>query len=207
MEFCNIIRGLTVQYENNCTVAENGTIFLAPRQPQDKAAPIAKHIVFAPMTEKAMEYLIQSYIPTFPNELLKIYQVANGMNLFQQNRSFICKGKQYYLCNVQLSVYGVPFALPTINRPEPFNISVEDLSRLPGTPANFLKFGSYITLQEQSVIGEFDTFVDVECGKAYTIPREGTEAVIQETWESVDQCLCDLFWRISSMHQQQKMRL
>ena len=108
MEFCNIIRGLTVQYENNCTVAENGTIFLAPRQPQDKAAPIAKHIVFAPMTEKAMEYLIQSYIPTFPNELLKIYQVANGMNLFQQNQSFICKGKQYYLCNVQLSVYGVP---------------------------------------------------------------------------------------------------
>lgn len=108
MEFCNIIRWLTVQYENNCTVAENGTIFLAPRQPQDKAAPIAKHIVFAPMTEKAMEYLIQSYIPTFPNELLKIYQVANGMNLFQQNQSFICKGKQYYLCNVQLSVYGVP---------------------------------------------------------------------------------------------------
>ena len=154
-----------------------------------------------------MEYLIQSYIPTFPNELLKIYQVANGMNLFQQNQSFICKGKHYYLCNVQLSVYGVPFALPTINRPEPFNISVEDLSRLPGTPANFLKFGSYITLQEQSVIGEFDLFVDVECGKAYTIPREGTEAVIQETWESVDQCLCDLFWRISSMHQQQKMRL
>ena len=104
MEFCNIIRGLTVQYENNCTVAENGTIFLAPRQPQDKAAPIAKHIVFAPMTEKAMEYLIQSYIPTFPNELLKIYQVANGISFSRISHLSVRENNTIYAMSSYLSM-------------------------------------------------------------------------------------------------------
>lgn len=198
MEFCNIINELKAKYKNNCTTTKNGALLLAPKDPQDETSPSAKHIIYAPMTEKTMDYLVQSYVRTFPSELLKIYQVANGMDLFQKSRPFVCKKKLYYLCVVQLAIYGVPYWRPTLECPEPYNISLEDLSRLPGTPDNLLKFGSYSVMREQKVVGEFDLFTDVECGKTYAIPREGKKAVIQETWESVDQCLCDLVRRISS---------
>lgn len=194
MEFCNLVEQLKAHYTEDMTIAKNGAILLSPR----KSIPIAKHIIFAPMDKPTMEYLLESYKLPFPKDLLEIYKTANGMKLFLKRVVYHSNISEetHFFCDAGLSIYGIPLSLRIPDRPEPFNISIEDLNRLPGTPNNYLKFGSFV-LRQGELKKEYDLFVDVECGKTCTVPRTGETAVIQETWESIDSCLCDLYHRLA----------
>ncbi len=127
-------------------------------------------------------------------ELLQLYRKANGLGLFCVLRKL--SGLDYFIPCRQLNIFGIPLTF-TRDRLEPYNISIEDLSRLPGTPKNWLKFGVYNELRDGALLNEYDLFVNVEDYSTYSSPREGKQMRIVKKWNSIDACLCDLFEQLS----------
>ena len=67
--------------------------------------PLATHIVFNPMPQETMQNLVNNYKRTFPKELLLLYRVMNGADLFWTVR-FVGKKKTRIPISC-FSIYGV----------------------------------------------------------------------------------------------------
>ena len=148
------------------------------------------------MSGELKKHLIESYKRTIPEQLLKLYDAANGCNLFW--RCMELAGGKFKIPVAQLSVYGVPAGPNMVNAIEPYNISVEDLDRPTVAPENWLKFGSYRDFSRDD-LSEYDLFADVDNGKVHSVVRKSEKCSIEHTWESIDDCLCELFDFIQSL--------
>ena len=156
---------------------------------------MANHYIYAPMSSATKKHLIESYKRTIPEQLLKIYAVANGCNLFWHCMEI--GRKKFKIPMAQLSVYGVPGGPNTADTIEPYNISVEDLDRPADTSDTWLKIGSYRDFYSTKPV-EYELFADVESGEVYSVIRSVPKCNIQQTWSSIDDCLCELFDTIRS---------
>ena len=154
--------------------------------------PLAKHVIFSPMPDGLIKHMIENYKRTFPEQLLVLYTVMNGANLFCTVRLMEQKKtkRTFRIPHISFSIYGIPLTYDRMHI-EPFNISIEDLNRPAGTPDSWLKFGCFCRPEELSK--RMDLFVDVECGQVYAIDHDANECCISETWNSVDNCLCHVF--------------
>lgn len=155
--------------------------------------PLAKHIVFMPMTAAVMQKLTISYKRVFPPELLMLYRTMNGGDLFWTAR--VIGKRNIRIALPRLSIYGVPL---TSDRKhiEPYNICIEDLNRPNGTPDSWLKFGSYYRPENLSC--RRDLFIDTETKLIYAVLHGGNECIIMDTWDSLDSCLCYIFDLLST---------
>ena len=181
-----------LQSSNPVKVQANGTKLVGiPEQ----NPPLANHYIFAPMSSGLKQHLLASYKRTIPEQLLKIYDAANGCNLFWRCMEF--GGSKFWIPMAQLSVYGVPAGPNRVDSIEPCNISAEDLDRPGDTPDNWLKFGCYRDFG-QTPMEEYDLFADVDSGKVHSVLRKAEKCQAKQTWNTIDQCLCELFEWIQS---------
>lgn len=185
LNFLEILADLKSSYGEHLTYTDNGVCLLGSCQPPK----IADHFIFAPMTDELVQCLVQSYRYKVPNDLLTLYTAANGMELF---RTMCSIPGGFKLPTSKLSIFGVP---PLADRQhlEPYNISIEDLSRLPDTPRKWLKFGNRCTMDGEIVIQEYDLYVDTDSGMAYQSERSSARLQVVAEWQSVDECLCSVF--------------
>lgn len=191
MRFLTYREELKANYPGPVACTDNQVCLLGP----EKERPlVAEHTIFPPMPEDVMRHLCDSYKGDIPPQLLELYRAANGMGLFMVYHQL--EGINFRLPCRRLNIYGVPLT-NSRDRLEPFNISLEDLSRLPKTPANWLKFGSFQMVCEGTAPEEFELFADTGTGCAYLCPRAGKCISVNQQWESIDDCLCDLFERLN----------
>ena len=156
----------------------------------DRQPPLANHYIYAPMSPALKKHLMESYRRTIPEQLLKLYDAANGCNLFW--RCMELAGGKFKIPVAQLSVYGVPGGPDTVDTIEPYNISVEDLDRPGNAPDNWLKIGSYRDVGQIKMV-EYDLFADVDRACVYSLVRKSESSLPVQTWNSIDDCLCGLF--------------
>lgn len=185
MRFLTLLSQLINQYGDSYVYTENKVLLLNPQEPPQ----IADHFIYSPMPEPVMQHLIQSYRRPFPYNLLELYTFTNGLDLFRTLRSIT---EEISLPASRLSVYGVPIFIDRKHL-EPLNISLEDLSRLPDTPNNWLKFGCFRDIRHGKQINEYDLYVDTDKYNAYQVERLGMVPSVAGVWNSIDDCLCNLF--------------
>ena len=189
MQIIDKLKNLQYLYKHDTDVQKNGTklVGLNPQTP-----PLAKHYIFAPMDPSVRKHLIESYKLDLPEELLELYQFANGFDLFWK---CVLIGKRgFRIPRAQLCIYGVPGTMRDPQQIEPFNISVEDLNRPEMTPDTWLKFGSYQIIPDfGNPSDEYAIFVDTYSHEVHAVKRANNKCESEQVWPSIDACLCDLF--------------
>ena len=153
--------------------------------------PIARHIIYAPLSNEKMQELVDSYELHFPTDLLRLYSKINGANLFWTTIYNDCLKRRFPLCH--FSIYGYPET--TRQRIEPYNISIEDLAHPEGTPDHWLKFGSYIP--PIVPFSERYLYIDTQSAEIYALTGEETMHIMQ-SWNTLDLCLCDIYTQLNS---------
>ncbi len=153
----------------------------------------ARHIVFKPMSKGLIDHLIESYKGTIPESLLMLYRTMNGALLFRTMRYIEAANLYIPVCN--FSVYGIPLGEPK-GAIEPFNISIEDLNRPYGIPDHWLKFGSYY--MPDSFSCKCDLYIDTYTFTVHGIDHDSCECIDLYQWQSLDECLCDIFDLLSA---------
>ena len=182
MIFLEKLKAVLGAYDNHVCEVKDGAFLYGVHNP---APPLATHIVFAPMPKEVMQNLIASYRLIVPVELLTLYSVMNGANLFWKVRLMGDKKTRIpYNC---FSIYGVPLTWDR-KRIEPFNLSVEDLNRPNGTPNSWLKFGSYYVPENET--NKLDLYVDTETSAVFAVEHNNDECCVVSAWTSIDDCLC-----------------
>lgn len=189
MKFISLISQLKESYHDDIQYTDNQVCLLGPNSSE---TPIAVHFLYAPMSETLMQYLVQSYKRTIPTDLLAIYSYANGMELFRTMRQ-LSNGLR--IPASQISIYGIPL-LSDRKRLEPFNISIEDLSRPLGTPKTWLKFGCSREICQEAMVSESELYVDTDVGTVYQSICSQNSLQVNEQWPSIDDCLCELFEKL-----------
>lgn len=179
MVFTDKLLTLLQNSENNTRVMENGTRLLFPTSVHP---PLAKHYIYSPMLQQIKQSLIQSYRRAFPDELIELYNIANGFALFWERIPI--DGTELFLAHAKITVFGVPIQNDR-KQLEPLNIVLEDFDRKGHYPMSWLKFGTSF------VRGECDLFYDTEKNHVYMIEINGHSE--RGRWKSIDECLCDLF--------------
>ena len=183
MIFLERMKKLVEQFpDEQCQLQENVALYGLQNAPP----PLAKHLIFSPMSDALINHLFDSYRGTIPRELETLYRGMNGADLFWFAR--YNKVLKFPLAFSRLSIYGIP--LSSRQKIEPFNISVEDLNRPKGTPQEWIKFASYLKTEYETT--KLDLFVDSKTSKVFALERDAASFEIRESWDSIDQCLCSI---------------
>lgn len=185
MKFLDKVDVLTSKFPSNAYERRGNALLCELCNPQP---PLATHIIFAPMTEKIIAHLVDSYKRAIPEDLLTLYRSMNGSDLFWTTRYIKEVNLHIPLC--RFSIYGVPFGT-TRNSIEPFNISLEDLNRPNGTPDNWLKIGAYYKPEDLSY--RLDLYADTDTSYVYAVGHDNPSCCVVEKWDTIDQCLCAIF--------------
>ena len=188
--FVELIKKMFSEYGSDCRTQDSSVLYGIC----DPAPPLANHIVYSPMSECTLQHLVDSYKRTIPNELILLYRALNGADLFWTSTCIPKTNIHIPVC--RLSIFGVPMS-NSRDRVEPFNISIEDLNRPHGTPAGWLKFGSFY--KSDNLSNRYDLFVDTDSGCVYSVGHDIQECTISETWASIDNCLCNIFSALSEV--------
>lgn len=187
MRVFKLIDELKEQYKDDLIIRKNETMLLGPGK-----IPKARHMLFKGLTtELISEFLIIPYKNKFPSEYEEFLKYSNGASLFMIK---IRRGKLEF-AGCYLTILGLPRTQP-FSRPmdmeEPFDIRIEDLARHEEIPNTWLKCGRYKT---QSGFGnEADLFIDTVSGQVFSCRLK--EKDIIESWEDLDDCLCDIIQRV-----------
>lgn len=188
MRFLNIISDLINSTSNeDCKCLDNAFLIGLFQTPP----PIARHIVFAPLSSEKKQQLVESYALHFPADLLLLYGKINGANLFWTTIYNDYLKRSFPLCH--FSIYGYPET--TRKRIEPYNISIEDLAHPEGTPDHWLKFGSYIS--PVAPLSERYLYIDTQSSEIFALTGDKTIHIAQ-SWETLDSCLCDIYSQLES---------
>lgn len=189
MEFLALLDRL----EENYPLEKRRTEHYAVLYGVEQTPPLqAKHILFDAMTDQLITDLTGSYQRVFPGQLLELYRRINGAELFWGVRHL--PRAKLSIPGSRLSVFGIP--LETSRKyVEPYDIRIEDLARACDTPASWVKFGSWRPGNDFRQM--FDLFADTDSGKVYAVDRAEISSVIQQQWDSVDLCLCDIFNKLA----------
>ncbi len=185
MRFLTLLSQLAEKYKGDITFLDNQTRLLGSHEPPK----IADHFIYAPTPEPVIQHLVQSYRRQFPDELQELYAYANGIDMFRAMRKI---SNEISLPASKISVYGVPIYADR-KHIEPINISLEDLNRCPDTPESWLKFGCSREFCQGEFAKEFDLYVDTDDGAAYRVGCNCASLSIANVWQSIDDCLCNLF--------------
>ena len=164
---------------------ENNSI-LCGMCPQNTSFP--EHVIYKPMLDEMINHLMQSYKRDIPKELLYLYKCMNGADLFWTTRHIKRIKRSIPFC--RFSIYGIPVSGASGAR-EPFNISLEDLSRPMYTPEQWLKFGSYY--EPNNFSNKYDLFVDTESNHVFAVSHDCSNCCVIHNWSSIDECLCGIF--------------
>ena len=193
MNIIEKIELLKEKYGSDRLIRENGTILLAPQE-----MPKCDHMLFKPLCEKTIDECIRKqYKNKFPDQYADFLKYSNGANLCYTKMT---KPKySHALC--LFSIYGLPMETSVakrLNCEEPYDMRIEDLSRNEKTPSTWLKCGSY---RKTSNIGiEYDIFIDTTTGMVYGY--ETKSGVVIDTWDTLDQCFCDILASLSDMQRE-----
>lgn len=188
MRFIKILEELKQSYKNNIKTRNNGTLLLGPG-----TIPRSEHMLYAPLTDNVInEYLISQYKFAFPKEYIELLKYSNGADLCIVKMWHNIKGKKIPTASVLLSIFGLPMK-PPFARPqdeeEPFDVRIEDLARNDKIPEHWLKCGCYDRGYDFNNL--YDIFIDTNTGKVYSTIKN--KADILDSWESLDNCLCDIY--------------
>lgn len=197
MKFFSLVDDLKERNKNNTIIRKNETLLLNPGK-----MPKAQHILYKPLSDDLIdEYLVKSYSKTLPKQYLDFLKYTNGIELFMLK---ILVGN-FEFAGSNLTLYGLPRTNP-FNRPkdmeEPFDIRVEDLRRHDNVPETWLRVGTYRLKYELG--GEADIYIDCDSQKVYATKRD--EFIVEEEWDSLDICLCELFSRAQNSHSEYRFK-
>lgn len=187
MVFINKLSSLMQESKHDTIVTENGVRLLFPNH-GTPTPPLAKHYIYPSMPRTVQQSLLQSYCGSFPDELIEIYNTANGMDLFWERINF--EDTDIVIAQQKISVFGVPQNNDR-RQIEPLNIVLEDIDRIGQYPEAWLKFGSASDISGNQVSSEYDLFVDTKHGSVYMIEKISNVEVGK--WQNIDKCLCELF--------------
>ncbi len=184
MKFIEILSDLINSYNDDERGVRDQAILCGV---SNSPPPLAEHIIFSPMPHEIKQNLISNYKNTFPKELLTLYDYINGAILFW---TLVDTNKGYKIPYYYFTVFGAPLTYDRLHV-EPFNITIEDLGKPVGTPANWLKFATYASPENVKV--EYNLFVDTQTGNVFSTELKAPKCKIVSTWNSVDDCLCSVF--------------
>lgn len=190
MKFIQKCNELIKTYEEDCVLRKNGTILLKPGR-----IPVARHMLHAGLERAIMEeQLINLYRNKIPEEYLELIRNFNGMTLYTLKINY---GKSFEFAQPLFSIFAIPLTPSNLRAEygeEPIDIRMMDLERHKDIPSKWLKIGNYM----KSVQGDifYDIFVDTETNRAVVCKR--MECFVEQEWDSLDECLCDIFDLLSS---------
>ena len=151
-------------------------------------------MLFKPLTDELIEeYLKKMYVLPFPKEYEAFLKFTNGANLF----TIKWTRAQYSLALCMFCVFGLPRTQPfgrPDDREEPFDVRIEDLSHPDKMPKHRLKIGGY-TLPSNYLL-RYGIYIDTETERVYSHKDDDPE--VAEEWDSLDQCLCEIFDRLAA---------
>ena len=184
MEFIKKLECLKTEFLKNCVVRKNGTILLEPN-----IIPNCRHMLFKPITkEYANKYLIKEYKNNFPDEYLHFLFYTNGANLFNVKLNI----QSFKIAHPLFVVFGLPLT-PPLGRDqdmeEPFDLRIEDLARHKDTPETWIKCGTYI--KDYNFDVQNDIFIDTTSNHVFSCHKNQKDII--DNWNSLDDCLCDIF--------------
>jgi hypothetical protein len=97
-----------------------------------------------------------------------------------------------------LSLYGVPDPCDP-RQIEPINIRYEDFrSRPSDTPKHMLKFASFYVSGNSRTL--YDLFVDTQTQVVHSAVHDAKNWEVINSWDSIDDCLCDVFDLLSASY-------
>lgn len=183
MEFIKVLEELKKFYSDKTLIRENGTILLEPGN-----IPKCRHMLFKPLSDEIIDsYLIADYKNEFPIEYKAFLKYSNGANLYYAR----LKTDKFCIAHPMLVIFGLPLT-PPFGRPldmeEPYDLRVEDLSRHDDISETWLKCGTYIRANNFKLT--YDIFIDTKT--KCVISTEKNKNTVIESWESLDQCFCDI---------------
>ena len=189
MKFTELLDELKSQYKQNTLIRKNGTLLLAPGK-----IPNCRHMLFAPLSRQIIEtHLVNNYTNIFPEEYIELLEHTNGANLYGVKLN---SGKFSFAQDL-LTIYGLPMTPPFMraqDMEEPFDLRIEDLSRPNDTPKTWLKCGRYI--KDCDFSKPLYIFINTE--NHHILSTSKKENAVVEKWNSLDECLCDLFSRMET---------
>lgn len=181
MIFLEKVAALAATYPSEkCKVVDNAILYGT----SENSSEYSDHIIYNPMPEKIIEYLVNSYRRKIPEQLLVIYRAMNGGDMFWVKRYI--KKVNRYIPFCPFSIYGVPL-VDARERNEPFNISIEDLNRHHDTPNSWLKFGAYY--EPKCFSKRRDLYVDTNTTVVYAVDHDSSDCTVLKEWLSIDDCL------------------
>ncbi|MBO5269928.1 MAG: SMI1/KNR4 family protein [Clostridia bacterium] len=188
MKIFSLIDELRTAHRDDQIVRKNGTVLMVPG-----TIPKAKHILFEGITQTMLdEFLISQYKNPFPKEYAEFLRYSNGASLFM----YKIKSGEFEFAGSNLDILGLPRTAPygrAADMEEPFDVRIEDLRRHKKIPNTWLKCGCYA--YQYKFGGRADIFIDTETHRVYSCIVD--EADVLEEWDTLDDCLCDIFIRAS----------
>lgn len=184
MEIIKKIDKLKIEFSENCITRKNGTILLEPN-----TIPNCRHMLFKPITQNiANEFLIDEYKNNFPDEYLRFLFYTNGANLF--NVKINIQG--FSIAHPLFVVFGLPLTPPlgrAQDTEEPFDLRIEDLARHKDIPDTWIKCGTYT--KDYNFDIQNDIFIDTTSNHVFSCHKNNKKII--DNWNSLDDCLCDVF--------------
>lgn len=185
LEKCN---ELIEEFKQDCKTQKNGTLMLKLGN-----IPRSGYAFYKGLEQEHIKhFLIDAYKNNMPKEYLELIENFNGIRLFTVKVNYYGK---FSFAHPRFAIYGIPMVPPGKREDEePFDVRIEDLARHRKISDKWLKVGSYTkNIGDET---DHDIFVDTEDGKVYTCMKNTCK--IDETWNSLDECLCELYDRLST---------
>ncbi len=190
MKFIKKCNELIMWYGDDYIKRKNGTLLLKPGK-----IPRAQHIVYAPLSmELIEEHLINAYKNKMPEEYVNLLSHFNGMTLYMVKVNY---NKKFTFASSRLNIFGLPLT-PTSLREEygeePIDVRMMDIERHTDIPQSWLRVGSYEKYVEEDI--PYDLFIDTNNDRVFCCKHR--TAKVEQEWESLDECLCEIFDYLSS---------
>lgn len=198
MLFIEKCEELIKSYQTDYLIRKNGALLL-----HTEGRLKARYVFYKGLKEEHINcYLIAAYKKVFPKEYIELLQRFNGADLFSVK---IFAGKGISFEYGRLHLFGLPLSAPEhrkLDEEEPFDIRVQDqIDRHKTIPSSWLKIGCYNKELGKDVF--HDIFLDTEDGKIYTCEKNKNQ--IDDTWNDLDACLCDLYDHLSTTEWELKL--
>ena len=190
MKFIKKCNELIMWYGDDYIKRKNGTLLLKPGK-----IPKAQHIIYAPLSKELIEeHLIKAYKNKMPEEYVNLLSHFNGMTLYMVKVNY---NKKFTFASSRLNIFGLPLT-PTSLRPEygeePIDVRMMDLERHVEISQSWLKVGCYRKDMNEDI--QYDIFIDTNNNRVFCCKHRTAE--IDEEWDSLDDCFCDIFDYLST---------
>ena len=198
MLFIEKCEELIKSYQTDCIIRNNGAMLL-----HTEGRLKARYVFYKGLKEEYINcYLIAAYKRNLPKEYIELLKRFNGADLFSIK---VLAGKGITFEYGRLHLFGLPLSAPgnrKADEEEPFDIRTQDqIERHKKIPNSWLKIGCYNKELGKDII--HDIFLDTEDGRTYTCEKNKYQ--IDNIWNGLDVCLCDLYDHLSTTEWELKL--